>query len=134
MNIRHRVAAVIIRDNKILLVKGKGWQELWTPGGKIEEEEGEEDTLRRELKEELELSLSSMKFFKKYFMENPYSKGNMTETKCFLVKVKGEPKPDQEIESFIGYSLKDFKSKKYKMIEENEKGLIPDLIKEKLLT
>src|SRR3990167_6191953 len=130
MNIRHRVVAIIIKNNMILLVKGKGWPELWTPGGKIEDGENEEDTLKRELKEELGLELQTMQFFKKYFMENPYSKGDMTETKCFLVKVKGEPKPNQEIESFVWYSIRDFKSKKYKMLAENEKGLIPDLIKE----
>jgi hypothetical protein len=74
-----------------------------------------------------------MSFFRKYFMKNPYNKDSMTETKCFLVKAKGEPKPSQEIESIIWYSKEDFLKKRYPMIEENEKGLIPDLIKEGLL-
>lgn len=51
MKIRNRVVAIILKANKVLLVKGKGWPELWTPGGKIEEGETEEETLKRELKE-----------------------------------------------------------------------------------
>ncbi len=133
MDIRHRIVALIIRNNKLLLVKGKAKPELWTPGGKIEESESEEETLRRELKEEVDLDLQSMTFFKKYFMKNPYEKDSMTETKCFLVDAKGEPKPDNEIESIIWYSKEDFLNKKYPMLEENEKGVIPDLIKEELL-
>lgn len=128
MNIRHRVVALIIRDNKLLLVKGKDWSELWTPGGKIDEGESEEKTLGRELKEEINLNLQSMTFFKKYFMKNPYDKDSMTETKCFLVEAEGLPKPDKEIESVIWYGKKDFLKKEYPMLEENEKGVIPDLI------
>ena len=133
MKIRYRIVAIIIKDNKLLLVKGKGWPELWTPGGKIEEGESEEGTLKRELKEEINLDLQNMTFFKKYFYKNPYVEGTMTETKCFIVEVKGEPKADKEIDSIIWYSKEDFEKKKYPMLEENEKGLIPDLIEQDLL-
>ncbi|MBI2449061.1 NUDIX domain-containing protein [Candidatus Pacearchaeota archaeon] len=133
MNIRHRIVALIIKNNKLLLVKGKGYSELWTPGGKREEGESEEETLKRELKEEINLDLQSMVFFREYFMQSPYSNNWMTETKCFLVEAKGEPKADKEIESIVWYGKDDFLTKKYPMIEENEKGLIPDLIKEGLI-
>ena len=133
MKIRHRVVAIIIKDKKILFVRGKGYPELWTPGGKTEEGENEEKTLRRELKEEVNLNLKTIKFFKKYFLKSPYSDDWMTETKCFLVEAEGEVKTAKEIESFIWFSKEDFLQKKYLMIEENEKFLIPDLIKEGLL-
>lgn len=31
---KSRVGAVIIQDNKLLLVKGRDHKEFWTPGGK----------------------------------------------------------------------------------------------------
>ena len=133
MKIRNRVVAIILKANKVLLVKGKGWPELWTPGGKIEEGETEEETLKRELKEELGLDLQTETFFKEYFMKNPYDPESMTKTRCFLAKVKGEPKPKNEIEKIIWYGKEDFERKIYPMVEENEKVLIPDLIKEGLL-
>lgn len=133
MDIRHRIVALIIRNNKLLLVKGKSYPELWTPGGKSEEGESEEETLRRELKEEINLELKTMKFFRKYFMKDPYNEDSMTETKCFLVEAEGKPEPDKEIESIIWYGKENFLKKEYQMLEENEKGVIPDLIKEGLL-
>ena len=45
-----RIAGIIIKDGKLLLVKGKGYEELWTPGGKIDENETDEECLKRELK------------------------------------------------------------------------------------
>jgi len=133
MRIRHRIVAIIIKNNKLLLVKGKKYSELWTPGGKVENGETEKETLVRELKEEVNLKLLSLNFFRKYFLKSPYDVNWMTETKCFLVKAGGDPKPGREIESIIWFSKDDFFDKKYPMIEENDKFLIPDLIKEKLL-
>ena len=133
MKIRHRVAAIIIQANKVLLVKGKGYPELWTPGGKMDEGETEKETLRRELKEEVDLDLQTNTFFKEYFLKSPYNLDYMTKTRCFLAKVKGKPKPGHEIEKVVWYGKEDFENKRYKMLEENEKGLIPDLIKEGLL-
>jgi len=130
VNIRKRIVAIIIKNKKILLVKGKGYNELWTPGGKIEEGETQEETLKRELKEEINLEVLSMKFFKTYLNQSPYSKDWMTETKCFFATVNGTPKPQKEIEAIIWYGKDD--GKNYPMIEENEK-LIADLMKENLL-
>lgn len=54
-----RVAAVIIKDNKILLMRRiKEGQEYYVfPGGGIEENESAEDAIIREIKEELPLDV-----------------------------------------------------------------------------
>ena len=52
-----RVCAIIIKDNKILLMRRiKDGQEYFVfPGGRIKENESEEDAIIREVKEELSL-------------------------------------------------------------------------------
>ena len=59
------VAGIIIKENKILAVKrGYGkWKGYWEfPGGKIEINETTQDALKRELKEELDIEISDLKF------------------------------------------------------------------------
>jgi 8-oxo-dGTP diphosphatase len=65
----HVTAAVIIQDNKILCVQrnenkynyiSKKWE---FPGGKVEENEQLEDTIKREIQEELNLSINVKSFF-----------------------------------------------------------------------
>jgi 8-oxo-dGTP diphosphatase len=65
----HVTAAVIVRDDKILCVQ-RGENKLsyisrkWEfPGGKVETGESLEDTIRREILEELNLEISVREFF-----------------------------------------------------------------------
>jgi 8-oxo-dGTP diphosphatase len=129
--VRERIVAIILRDKKLLLLKGNS-PELWSPGGKQEEGETKEQTLRRELQEEIKLKLKSLKPFKTYFLKNPYNAEQMVRSQCFLVEADGEPKPDNEINSFVWFSKEDFHNKTYPMIEENEK-IVADLIEQELL-
>ena len=61
-----RVAAIIIKDNKILLIhRIKNGQEYYVfPGGGVKEEESLEEAISREIKEELTLDI---KLFKQIF-------------------------------------------------------------------
>lgn len=61
-------AAIIINNNKILLTqRGYGeYKDKWEfPGGKIEENETKEETIIREIKEELDASIKVEKFLTK---------------------------------------------------------------------
>lgn len=60
--IRVGVRALIIRGGKILLCQAKDADCYFLPGGGIHFEEGVEDALRRELKEELDVALEEAQF------------------------------------------------------------------------
>jgi len=66
METRTRITGIVIQDGKILMLKGKGYKELWTPGGKIEEGESDKDCLKRELKEEIGVNLIDSRLFGEY--------------------------------------------------------------------
>lgn len=53
----HKAAGVIVRDKKLLVVRSKGKDVFFAPGGKLEKEETYEQALVRELKEELAMDL-----------------------------------------------------------------------------
>ena len=57
--VRKRASAVIIEDNKVLLIERvkPGFDYFVFPGGGVEEGENLEDTLKREVKEELSLEI-----------------------------------------------------------------------------
>ena len=65
--------ALIIHENKILLVIGKG-QNYFLPGGYIEFGEYSQETLARELKEEFDGEADSIEFFDHF--ENIYTISN----------------------------------------------------------
>ncbi|WP_420706923.1 NUDIX hydrolase [Streptomyces sp. NRRL F-2664] len=91
---RRRVAAVIIRDGCVLMVRERGpgstgrhdGPEYWTlPGGGLEEGEDPEDAVRREVAEEVGLRALAVRFA----YEAPYPSGWTT---CFRVEVApGDP-------------------------------------------
>lgn len=68
MKIIEVCAAIIINNNKILLTqRGYGeYKDKWEfPGGKIEENETKEETIIREIKEELDATIKIEKFLTK---------------------------------------------------------------------
>ncbi len=63
---RKRVAAIIIKDKKILLVRDKAADFFSIPGGIIEEGEDSEIALSRELKEELNAKIKILNEYNSY--------------------------------------------------------------------
>ncbi|NUP48161.1 MAG: NUDIX hydrolase [Catenulispora sp.] len=92
---RRRAAAVIIRDGRVLMVRERGTgatgrhdgQEYWTlPGGGIEPGETPEQTVMREVAEEVGLVTLSVR----YLYDAPYPSGW---TACYAAEVEqGEPR------------------------------------------
>ncbi len=67
---RHTIRGLIIKDRKILLVTGHGADFYWTPGGGVEIGEIPEETLHREIKEELGVEIRTLAPHSKYEYEN----------------------------------------------------------------
>lgn len=87
-------ATIINKENKILLVKRKfppkkGYWDV--PGGFIEPGESAEESLKRELKEELGISFKNFAYLSSYASKYLY-KGINYSTLCFMyaVKIKDE--------------------------------------------
>jgi len=126
-----RIAAIIIKDNKLLLVKGADkYKEYWTPGGKLEPGETEIECLKRELMEELNLTLMSHNFFREYRTKTAYQENGMTQNKVYIVEVSGNPNPSREITNYVWMSKNDFQNDKYPLLSATKDKVIPDLIKE----
>tara|TARA_B100000401_G_scaffold2848_1_gene1793 strand:+ start:167 stop:559 length:393 start_codon:yes stop_codon:yes gene_type:complete len=87
MNYIKVVAAVIFRENKILIArrkKGKHLESCWEyPGGKTEKNEEEKKALKRELKEEFNIEASIDKYLTESFYE--YENVNIN-LKAYLVR------------------------------------------------
>ena len=87
----HVTAAVIIQDNKILCVKrnenkydyiSKKWE---FPGGKVEENEQLEDTIKREIQEELNLIINVKSFLIQVNHQYPDFKLKMDTFICEII-------------------------------------------------
>lgn len=130
MEKKTRIAGIIIKDGKLLMVKGKKHDELWTPGGKVEAGESDQECLKRELKEEIGANLLSCRFFTEYTNPAFYHPEQMLTERVYIAEIEGDVKPDAEIESIIWFGKEDFESKKFPMITHDAEILIPDLIKE----
>jgi 8-oxo-dGTP diphosphatase len=93
----YKIGGVILRDNKLLVVRKKGTSVFIAPGGKQELSEGPLEALRRELKEELDLELESMEFFGRFADVSTFENIPIV-MDVFIVQCMGEPQPGAEIE------------------------------------
>ena len=126
-----RIVGMVIQNGKILMLKARGYKELWTPGKSMEVGETDEECLQRELKEELKVKLVNCKFFKEYYSKSFYSE-SMVRERVYITTISGEIKEGGEISSHLWLTKEEFLSRKYPMVPLTEKQMIPDLIKAKI--
>ena len=129
MEKKTRITGIIIRDGKLLMVKGREHAELWTPGGTMQEGETDEKCLERELHEELGLEVVKMTFFKEYFGTSLYTPDRKIIQRVYITEISGIPTPAMEIGSYVWLSKKDIAETIYRFIPQTEKEIIPDLIR-----
>jgi 8-oxo-dGTP diphosphatase len=102
MDIIIKVGAIIRRGTKILVVRKSvpGRHTFIIPGGRPENNESPEDTLRRELREELQVELSSFEHFGD-FEERAEFENALLRMAVFRVEIEGEPRINSEIKELL---------------------------------
>lgn len=122
---------MILKGKKLLVVKKKGLDPFISPGGKPEPGETEEQTLRRELREELGVEVRRHEFFGA-FRGKTIPEGAPLEVKAFFAEIAGEPKPQREIEGLAWIGRDDAKGG-ISLTPILEKGIVPELVRRGLL-
>ncbi|HLE07111.1 MAG TPA: NUDIX domain-containing protein [archaeon] len=132
MTLIHKIAAVVINDNKFLMVRKVG-KDMWTSlGGRIEPNETEEQCLLREIKEEANCGA---KIIRKLgdFEDKAVFDDATVRLSVFLVELSGDIEiidPELEEHKFIGSN---YKQDGIKLPPSIENQVIPLCIKEGLL-
>jgi 8-oxo-dGTP diphosphatase len=117
----------------MLMVKSNRFNELWFPGGKIDDGEDEIHALAREIEEETKGKLEYCSFFKEYKAPSPYIPDTMSINRIYLAKAINQFIPDNEINEIYWVSRKDFETKKYSLPPITEEKIIPDLIEKNII-
>jgi len=125
-----RVAAAIVRDERILLVTG-GQGFFVAPGGRIEPGESPEAALKRELYEELAVKVASMRSYADYKTIDETTGGELL-VHCYLVDFDGEPTPSGEVREAIWFSRQNFLDGSPRISMGVYKQLIPRLMQDGL--
>ena len=99
---RYRATALIIRDNKVLLVRDRGRKDYSMPGGGFKTKESTIQACVREVIEELRLKVISAKRLRYCDL-----KGKRANHKVCMLVVEGNAHMDRkELDSFIWWDMK----------------------------
>jgi len=95
-----KIGLIYIKDRKILVLRSKGKDKFFVPGGKREPGETDEQTLIRECKEEISIDIvpGSLKFVEKFKAEAYGKENTFVQITAYTADFNGEIKPDSEIE------------------------------------
>ena len=94
---RHTIRGLIIKDRKVLLVTGHGADFYWTPGGGVEFDETPQETLCREIEEELGVKIHTISPYSNYDYEDQ-------RVENFTINIEGDVRPSNEITEIVWYS------------------------------
>lgn len=127
----YRVAAIIIKDNKLLMVKHEDYPCYYTVGGKVRINETSEEAIIREIYEEtgIELQIDRLSFIQERFFQ---IEGEQHHEIVFYFLMKESPSLDTSCRSFTDQGPKE--SLHWLPLESLDKTyLIPEFFKTKLL-
>jgi 8-oxo-dGTP diphosphatase len=132
MKIIHKIAAMIVKDNSIFMVRKKG-KDIWTSlGGKPEGDETEEEALLREIKEEIHCNAVIIRKIGDFEAKAVFDDA-IVKLSTYLVELEGEIMLDDPELEECGFITKDYKNSNIKLPPSIEEQIIPFCIKEGLL-
>lgn len=113
MDIIDKIALLYIQDEKILSTRSKGKDKYYIPGGKRETGETDNETLIREIKEELSVDIieDSIKYYGT-FTAQAHGKAEriLVKMTCYNGEFTGQLKADSEIAEIVWLTYKDKES------------------------
>ena len=126
-----KVALIYLKDKKLLVSLSKGKDTWYIPGGKRDGDETDEETLIREVKEELAVDIlpESIKYYGTFEAQaHGKPEGVMVRTAYYTAEVDGKIKASAEIEKvdFFSYSQRGLTSPLSKILFDDlkKKGLL----------
>lgn len=105
-----KIALIKIENGKILSTKSKGKNKYYIPGGKRENDETDEQTLIREIKEELSVDIikESIEYLGTFKAQSDGAKeGIIVKMTCYQANYIGDLKEDNEIEEIRWLNFND---------------------------
>lgn len=132
MEIHHKIAGIIIKDKRLLMCRKYDEPHFIMPGGRVIEGETKEQTLKRDLKEDLGIKLKSMKFFKTWEAPHFKDKNKIVKMETYFTEIDGEPKATEKIDE-IAWINSNYKNKGLKIASIDEDYLVPELNKMRLI-
>lgn len=110
MKIIDKIAWIYIKDKKVLCTRSKGKDKFYSPGGKREQGETDEETLIREVKEEVSVDIKkdTIKYYGTFEAQADGKADDViVKMTCYLAEYEGTLKPDSEIEKIDFLNTKD---------------------------
>ncbi len=128
----HKIIAIVIQNNEFLMVRKVG-KDIWTGlGGKPENNETEEQTLIREIREEIHCGAKVIKKLGDFKAPAVFDDA-IVKLSAYLVELVGNIKlDDPELEEYK-FIPKNYKELGIKLPISTEEHIIPFLIKNKYL-
>jgi len=128
-----KIGGIITQDRKILVVRKyvEGRTEYIIPGGRVEGNETHEETLSRELREELDIDLKSMDYFGT-FREMAIFENVPLVMDVYRVQFEGEPRANSEIKEIVWLD-RYYEKEGYKLGSVLSQHVIPGLIKQEVI-
>lgn len=105
-----KIAFIETKNGQILSTKSKGKTKYYIPGGKRESGESDEQTLVREISEELNVQIiyNTIEYFGTFKAQSDGAKeGVLVKMTCYKAKYDGVLKPANEIEEIKWLNYKD---------------------------